>query len=121
MTHGIDLTNLQHTLPVMGLLVIGIFHLLNVLVTQISQFVMKGLEAIRGVAKKFRLMKRELRRVNIKGRTPAIGKSCGRARRHSSSSLQHPGKEKKGSSTDVNKRLTLSVSGKSSPPRSNDR
>jgi hypothetical protein len=66
--HGIDFKDFQHHLPVIALLVMGIFHLLNVLLKQASEFAMKMLRAIRAVARSLRLTKVELQRATEKTR-----------------------------------------------------
>ena len=73
-----DLTNIQHSIPLLGLLVIGVFHFLNVLLTQVSQFVTKVLQAIRRFTKKFRVMKRELHRPKVERRMRPKGSRSGR-------------------------------------------
>ena len=71
MSHGIDFTNFQHTLPGMGLLLVGVFHLLTVLITNGKKVAVEGLNALRAVAKNVRLTKAELRRAGKEGRRRA--------------------------------------------------
>lgn len=68
----IDFKDFQHSLPAIALLLMGVFHLLNVLLKQGSEFAVKMLRAIRAVAKSLRLTNVELRRATGKTR---VGKT----------------------------------------------
>jgi hypothetical protein len=87
MTHGINLTYLPHSPTEIGLMIVSVIHLLTVSVKQVYHLAMKTLDAVRGIAKRFRLMRKELRpkrararkktalrrRVDHKGRLSAKG------------------------------------------------